>query len=176
MSVSKANLRQPGGWVFSWLFVPVLLAACAVPHEVGGRQVGGAEVHGNEAYSPLPEGVALPMSYHVRADRYYVSKENGTLRRKVDLEIRGQELVRTVELVENALLSAGYRVAGEPKTSKKRTKLTFKRKKTPTITVEFAQDLGKGAADPRADHLVTLRWKAADSLDQWLALGSHPAE
>ena len=147
-----------------------LLAACSPPNL--GRPSSGAvnlSLESERMYSPLPEGMALHIQYHVRSDRYYVSKVSGAFRRRVELEVRGLSAARTVEEIERALLLVGYKASGEPRGGKNITKMTFKRKNSANIAVELASSIGNAPADPRADHLVTFRWTVSESLESWLS-------
>ncbi len=145
------------------------LSACTPQDRSGTAQADVSGIPCGSGYNPLPAGLCLPAASHLREDRFYVAKKKGHLRRKVVLEILDRESGQSIEDIERLMHVAGYRVSGEPKSSRKATKLKFKRRKSPSITVEFRPDPGKKPANPRARHLVVFTWKVANSLDQWMA-------
>lgn len=152
-------------WAASILIV--MLAACSA--QDGRDAPPAAEVSQAAGYNPFPGGVSMPSSYHLREDRFYVSEGKGHLRRKVVLEMLDQEMGQSIEEIEKLMHVAGYRVSGEPTSTKKATKLKFKKKGHPTVTAEFRPGPGKKPANPRARHPVVFRWKVANSLDAWMA-------
>ena len=158
--------------MFKVLISPVLavvLAACA---QDGLREDSptATDVSGETGYNPFPAGLRLPSAYHLREDRFYVRKRTRHLRRRVTLEVLDREQHHAIEDIERSMHIAGYRVSGDPKGSGKGTKLKFKKKKNPTIVVEFRPDVGKKPANPRARHLVVVEWKVADSLYDWTVM------
>lgn len=145
------------------------LAACAVqdgPVDASGLPGAASSEAG---YNPLPAGLRLPPDYHLREDRFHVTKRKGHLRRRVALEVLDRDQGQAIEDIERLMHVGGYRVSGDPEASRKGTKLKFRRKGHPTITVEFRSDVGKKPANPRARHLVVMEWKVSDALDEWLA-------
>ena len=145
------------------------LAGCMWDDAEKSISVAAENASDGAGYSPLPAGLQLPPGYHLREDRFYVTKKKGHLRRAVTLEVLDREQGRAVEDIEGLMHRGGYRTSGDPIGGRRGAKLKFKKKKNPTITVEFLDDVGKKPANPRARHLVVFRWKVANTLEEWLA-------
>lgn len=138
------------------------LAACGGKEQVAvsaaEAPVADAGAAAVEGYRPLPGGVELGLEAHLRSDRIYENKKGAT-RRKVTYEVLKGSQQDAVASVEQALTAAGY--AAQPRNDGKNGAFTiaYKKKKTPTLNVQFNPSVGDKPANPAAQHLVAVDWQ-----------------
>ncbi len=138
------------------------LAACGDKEQAAApaaeASTATAPVIAAGGYRPLPGGVELGLDAHLRSDRIYENKKGAT-RRKVTYEVLRGSQQDAVAGVERSLTSAGY--VAQPRKDGKDGAFTiaYKKKKSPTLNVNFSSDVGEKPANPEALHLVVVDWQ-----------------
>lgn len=104
-------------------------------------------------YRFLPEGLDVPVNYHLRADRIYTAKDN-RLRRRVVLEFLEGDSDSVRTSVEEALVKAGYESRPSKTLKNNDIHTPYVKKGAPNIAVMINPEVGGKPYHPDAKGML----------------------
>jgi hypothetical protein len=110
------------------------------------------------AYSPLPRGIQLVQSFHVRSDRIYTTK-TGAERRRATLELLEGGTAAAAEDVQKQMAASGFRALPVKDKGDGITRLAFVKKGMGRTNVSVNPDVGDKPSNPHAVGVIMFDWQ-----------------
>lgn len=111
-------------------------------------------------YQFLPEGLDVPVVYHLRADRFYTAKD-GRLRRRVALEFLEGDADSVRASVEEAMVKAGYKSRPSKTLKNNDIHTPYVKKGVPNIAVMINAEAGESPHHPDAKGVLVYDYPMA---------------
>lgn len=104
-------------------------------------------------YRFLPEGLDVPVAYHLRADRFYTAAD-GRLRRRVALEFLEGDADSVRASVEESMVRAGYKSRPSKTLKNNDIHTPYVKKGVPNIAVMINVEAGESPHHPDAKGML----------------------
>lgn len=116
-------------------------------------------------YRFLPEGLDVPVAYHLRADRFYTAKDD-RLRRRVALEFLEGDADSVRVSVEEAMVKAGYESRPSKILKNNDIHTLYIKKGVPNIAVMVNPEAGETPHHPDAKGMLIYDYPLAVAVQQ----------